>query len=241
MCKYWFIVSFIISTFLFAQESFEIEYEEVSIPRLLDKNGNDEKLSDDMIEALSVPKNYLLQVKGNKSVFAKIERINNSQSSGSVTMYGIFSRNVLLDFDQNIQKIEWEIESKKYIVIDTISARYQFNLTREKSTLLGFNVKQATFVNNDYKTIIWYSSDLPNRFGPKDFVNLPGLVLSVESYYKDEPKPRYTLKALSIKENEKLVFKNLFKAKEVSKYEFEKLKNEYNNKMSNDALGVDKE
>ena len=89
-----------------AQEALEIEYEEVSIPRIIGKDGKEEKLDDDFIKALSVPKNYVLQIEKGKSVFSKIEKINNSQGKASVTMYGIFSYNFEQDFNQNKMKQE---------------------------------------------------------------------------------------------------------------------------------------
>lgn len=96
-----------------AQDALGIEYEEVSIPRLFGKDGKEEKLGDDFIKALSVTKNYVLQIEKGKSVFSKIEKINNSQGNALVTMYGIFSYNFEQDFNQNKMKQEWMIENKK--------------------------------------------------------------------------------------------------------------------------------
>lgn len=132
-----------LSSQLFAQKGLEVEYEEVAIPRILDKNGNDEKLSDELLEALSVPKYYLLQIKDSKSNYSKTERVNNSQSGNSVQFFGVLSYNIQIDFAENQSKQEWLIESKKYIVVDTISRKSDYQLTREKSTFLGFNTRCA--------------------------------------------------------------------------------------------------
>lgn len=240
--KYILIFISLFSIALNAQNGLEIEYEEVSIPRIIGKDGKEEKLEDDFIKALSVPKNYVLQIENGKSVFSKIEKINNSQGNASVTMYGIFSYNFEQDFNQNKMRQEWMIENKKYLVTDTISTHYKYELTQEKSTYLGFDVKQAVvkYENND-KSIIWYTPDLPKRFGPKEFINLPGLVLKVESMRNGIIDPSYSLKATSVVAKNNIDFKKLFKAKEITKADFEKLKIDYHKQNSNDNQGVDKD
>lgn len=235
------IVFVLLTVQLFAQKGVEIEYEEISIPKIFDQNGKEEKLSTELLEAFSVPKLYVLQIKDHVSVFTKIEKINNSQNGSSVQFFGVLPYNSLIDFNQNQFKQEWLIETKKYIVVDSVSINKEYQLTREKSTYLGFNVKQAVIKEGDYTTYIWYASDLPNRFGPRDFINLPGLVLKVESFLNDDPVPRYSLKAKSIHEKDKMILHQLFKAKEISKKDFEKLKAKYDKKMLNEHQGVDKD
>ncbi|MBS7333483.1 MAG: GLPGLI family protein [Weeksellaceae bacterium] len=110
------------------------------------------------------------------------------------------------------------------------------------STYLGFDVKQAIVKYDDNnKSIIWYAPSLPKRFGPKQFINLPGLVLKVESIRNGTIDPSYSLKAISVVTKDHLEFKKLFKAKEISKAEFEKLKDDYNKHNNNEHQGVDKD
>ncbi|WP_291115708.1 GLPGLI family protein [Empedobacter sp. UBA7248] len=225
-----------------AQEALEIEYEEVSIPRIIGKDGKEESLSSEVVKVFALPKNYLLQINKGKSVFTLIERVNNEQGLESVIMLGLLSYNISLDFNQNKMKQEWMIEHKKFIVSDTISTHYKYELTQVKSTYLGFDVKQAVVKYDDNnKSIIWYAPSLPKRFGPKEFINLPGLVLKVESIRNGIIDPSYSLKATSVTTKDHLEFKKLFKAKEISKAEFEKLKADYNQQSSNEYQGVDKD
>ncbi|MGV0924671.1 GLPGLI family protein [Empedobacter tilapiae] len=224
-----------------AQEALEVEYEEVSIPRIIGKDGKEEKLEPEFLQALSTPKNYLLQIKENVSVYTKLEKVNNSQNKSSVQMFGIIPYNVSIDFNKNEMKREWLIEHKRMIVSDTISTHLKYELTQEKSTYLGFDVKQAVVkYDNNNKSIIWYAPSLPKRFGPKEFINLPGLVLKVESIRNGIIDPSYSLKATSVTTKDHLEFKKLFKAKEISKAEFEKLKADYNQQSLNENQGVDK-
>lgn len=107
---------------------------------------------------------------------------------------------------------------------------------------MSFDVKQAVVKYDDNnKSIIWYAPSLPKRFGPKEFINLPGLVLKVESIRNGIIDPSYSLKATSVTTKDHLEFKKLFKAKEISKAEFEKLKADYNQQSSNEHQGVDRD
>ena len=224
----------------FAQHGIEIEYEEVSIPRIIGKDGKEEKLSGDFLAALSVPKNYVLQIKNNQSVFTKLDKVNNSQSENTVIMLGVIPYNILIDFNQNLKKQEWLIEHKKFIVTDTISSPFKYELTQEKATYLGFSVKQAIIkYDEDNKIIIWYAPDLPKRFGPKEYINLPGLVLKIEGFQKGKTEPSYYMKATSVITKDNLEFKKLFKAKEITKQDFKKLEIEYEKNNENQHQGVD--
>jgi len=67
------------------------------------------------------------------------------------------------------------------------------------------------------------------------------LVLKVESIRNEIIDPSYSLKATSVTTKDHLEFKKLFKAKEISKAEFEKLRADYNQQSSNEHQGVDKD
>lgn len=240
--KYLLVIISLLSILTNAQDGLEIEYEEVSIPKFIGPDGKEEKLEDAFIAALSVPKNYVLQIENGRSVFSKIEKINNSQGNATVTLLGIISYNFELDFNQNQLKQEWMIENKKYLVTDTISTHYKYELSPEKSTYLGFDVKQAVVkYDENNKMVIWYAPSLLKRFGPKEFINLPGLVLKVESVQNGKIDPSYSLKATSVTTKDHLEFKKLFKAKEITKTQFEQLKIDYDKHNSNIHQGVDKE
>lgn len=240
--KYLLVIISFFSILTNAQDGLEIEYEEVSIPKFIGADGKEEKLEDAFIAALSIPKNYVLQIENGRSVFSKMEKINNSQGNATVTLLGIISYNFELDFNQNQLKQEWMIENKKYLVTDTISTHYKYELTPDKSTYLGFDVKQAVVkYDENNKMVIWYAPSLPKRFGPNEFINLPGLVLKVESIKNGKIDPSYSLKATSVVMKNNIDFKKLFKAKEITKAQFEQLKIDYDKHNSNIHQGVDKE
>lgn len=92
------------SSFISAQKSFVVDYEQVSIPRILNKDGSAQKLEKDLLESLSIPTFYELQINDKQSYYSKVERINNSQSGNSVTFIGVLPKNLFLDFEKNVRK-----------------------------------------------------------------------------------------------------------------------------------------
>ncbi len=59
-----------------------------------------------------------------------------------------------------------------------------WTLVEGTTKILGYTCKKAIKVKQSSKgkkeTILWYTEEIPVKFGPKDFYNLPGLVLKVE-------------------------------------------------------------
>lgn len=137
-------------------------------------------------------------------------------------------------------KREWLIEHKRMIVSDTISTHLKYELTQEKSTYLGFDTKQAVIKYDDNnKIIIWYAPSLPKYFGSNEYINLLGLVLKVEGCQNGKIDPTYYLKATSVITKDDLEFKKLFKAKEITEADFEKLKTDYNEQKNNENVDKD--
>ncbi|MBQ0147978.1 MAG: GLPGLI family protein [Flavobacteriaceae bacterium] len=72
------------------------------------------------------------------------------------------------------------------------------NLTRERSTINGFNVTKANGTDDEFQNlVVWYSNDLPYRDGPYRFANLPGLIVKAE-FNTNEFKTIFTLKEIQI-------------------------------------------
>ena len=225
--------------FAFAQSGITIQYEQVSIPKFPKSEGaGGAQIDARLKEALARPTFYELNIKDQQSFYSKIDRIDNSQGLKVVYASGIFARNLLLDFNQNLSKREWEVDGKKYIVADSI-LKENYELTREKAMILGYETKKAIINTDKNKTEIWYAPALPSKFGPSTFVNLPGLVLKVVSTYKDEDEPRFTINATSVELKDNQNLKSLFKGKEISAQEFKAIENEYERRLSEDE-GISK-
>ncbi len=67
----------------------------------------------------------------------------------------------------------------KYLVVDS-STKYDWIFLDDTKMLLGYKCKPALVVNekND-STLVWYTPEIPQPFGPMGLVGLPGLILEV--------------------------------------------------------------
>ena len=223
-----------------AQNKLVITYEQVSVPKFLKPDGTVEVLDKDFLDVLKRPTFYELEIVDQQSMYSKIERVNNSQGGNSVIMSGLLPKNSFFDFGKNIQKREWDMDVKKFIVVDTISS-LDYQLTRDKSTYLGYAVKKAIVKQNNLSYTVWYSPELPSKFGPSTFVNFPGLVLKVELFDDNEKDASYTLKATEVKLQDNLELKKLFKAKEITANEFKLVEEDFQKRINESYQGVDKD
>ena len=220
---------------MFAQSGLIVQYEQVSIPTFPKSEGvGGAQIDARLKEALSRPTFYELHVQEDQSFYSKIDRIDNSQGLKVEYVGGIFSRNLFFDFKENLQKREWEVDNKKYIVTDSI-LKLNYELTREKSMILGYEVKKAVINSELMNTEVWYAPALPPKFGPSTFTNLPGLVLKVVSIYKDEDEPRFTLNATSVELKDHQKLKSLFKGKEISPQDFKVMQDEFDQKSKKET------
>ena len=223
-----------------AQNKLVITYEQVSVPKFLKPDGTIEEFDKELVDILKRPTFYELEIVNQQSMYSKIERVNNSQGGNSVTMSGLLPKNSFFDFSKNIQKRVWDMDVKKFIVVDSIPT-LNYQLTRDKSTYLGYTVKKAILKENNSVISVWYSPDLPSKFGPSNYVNFPGLVLKVELLDAEGKEPSFTLKATEIKLQDDLELKKLFKGKEMTKAEFKLVEDDFQKRIKESDQSVDKD
>lgn len=221
-----------------SQDKLVISYEQVSVPKILKPDGTVEEFDKEILDVLKRPTFYELEIVGQQSMYSKVERLNNSQGGNTVIMSGLLPKNSFFDFGNNIQKREWDMDVKKFIVVDSIPA-FNYQLTRDKSTYLGYAVKNAILKKDNYIISVWYSPDLPAKFGPSTYVNFPGLVLKVELLDAEGKEPSFTLKATEIKLQDNLELKKLFKGKEITVAEFKLIEEEFQKRSNESFNGVD--
>ena len=220
--------------FLQAQDDLIIDYELSIIQRQKDKTG----VVDEFYKFLKEPKPYKLQITKGKSYYYKIDKILNNQGN-KFQIIGNFSPNTFYDFTNNISKKEETIGNKTYIVSDSINVKYNYTLLRESSKYLGYNVKIATYKKDNWSIKVWYATDLPAKFGPEDYIGLPGLVLRVETFMNDSIEPNYIVKATNIEIVKNLELKPITKGIEISREKFKILNNELEAKQNLDNIGVE--
>ena len=176
MLKYLFLILPIIG---FAQDAVRVEYE---VRQEFDRS-NIKQTSARMEEMLvnSENKRYYFElfVNATNSNFTEIERINNEQGRGiSVGLLSNVSSNIYKDFNSK-ELYENNKMKPKLFIKDSIQT-FPWVLSKEKSTILGYKVRKATYTNPTQTVEAWYAPDLPFRDGPSRFNGLPGLILKIK-------------------------------------------------------------
>ena len=88
-------------------------------------------------------------------------------------------------------EVNWPSKKDKYLIVDT-SKKFNWIFWDDIKLVLGYKCKPALMVNekND-STLVWFTPEIPEPYGPVGFYGLPGLVLEVydqrwnSNYYAD--------------------------------------------------------
>lgn len=130
---------------------------------------------------------YTLKTNGEVSIYQLNEKINNAQTGRT------FIKRRIERFDKEptfkylnkgiYQKVIEMRGMKKYLVQDSLN-RINWEITREKSKILNFEVRKATGMLNGNEITAWFAPKLAIKDGPATFSGLPGLILKVD--FKDK-------------------------------------------------------
>jgi GLPGLI family protein len=108
-------------------------------------------------------------------------------------------------------------DEKGYVVKDT-TPKLNWNIKTEEKTIAGYNCSRAEVYFRGRNYIAWFTTALPNSFGPWKFNGLPGLILEVydtellftwqakkiKTISKELKIPKFNYKIVSMKDSEKL-------------------------------------
>ncbi len=126
-----------------------------------------------MLMKTSRPERFRLIFNENESRYEIIKRMNSdidSKINLSKILGGsnkIFYHNIKTSiqyYNENFSGEDWSV----------FYENYNYKLTKEKKTVLGFLCYKATFGKGRYA---WYTPEIPVNFGPGKYNGLPGLVL----------------------------------------------------------------
>ena len=213
----------------FGQDKFKVEYERRYFTVVLNSTPEKAKQLED---AFSKPKYIELLVDGNRCSSKEVERIDNSQGQRykMEIIGGYRDLETYFDFDQNAKIVSREMDSKIYLINDTISA-HKWNITRETKTINGYEARKAILKDQHFEKIAWYAPTIKSKCGPSDFNGLPGLLLELKSTSLKDQNQYSTYKLEMIKVDEKLKIQEPIKGKKVSLIEFDKIEEEYSKKV----------
>ncbi|AFL97295.1 GLPGLI family protein [Ornithobacterium rhinotracheale] len=193
MKKLFSIFSLLAFLFVFGQETTEnlvIHYQsivKIDLPAIL-KNVPEQyrAQTEAMLKAEAekgITVDYTLKTNGQKSIFSLDEKIDNSQTQGGIIAMQIkmadkepFFKNI----KEGYYKKGFSVPSlPQYLIKDSLNT-IKWELTREKSQVLGYEVRKAVGEKDGQKFIVWYAPKLNIKDGPNILSGLPGLVLKAE-------------------------------------------------------------
>lgn len=87
----------------------------------------------------------------------------------------LFNKNSDLVYSE----VNWPSKKDKYLIVDT-SKKFNWIFWDDTKLVLGYKCKPALMINekND-STLVWFTLEIPEPYGPVGFYGLPGLVLEV--------------------------------------------------------------
>ena len=179
------------SFFLFAQsEKLNITYStEFKVPEGTDLSSlisNAEDFADSpeikqmIIKKLLEPEFSNLIIQQNISVFTPIDKIDNKQYTSELNV-NVNNPKILIYKETDSKKYykTTYIGNKDVIIMDDLP-NYNWTVTRETKTILGYETKKAIGEINNNKVVAWYTTAIPNKTGPFNYWGLPGLILEIE-------------------------------------------------------------
>ena len=183
---------------------------------------------------------YELLVTSKTSFFKKIDKINNSQKSGGITL-GISSAvgsNVFKDFNKGLFYEEKVMDAKTFVQ-DSLQ-QFPWQIIEEEKEILGYIVKKAIYSNTNQTVEAWFAPQLAFQDGPTKFNGLPGLILEIKFLmpFASDMDTYIIYKAINIKEN-KLKIELPKNTKIISKEENQKELEKYKLRLPN--TGIDKD
>ena len=162
-------ISILFGTFLFGQEKLKVTYEEVSDLEVLRELG---------IEISG--RTFHLIVANEESDYSSIEKINNSQNLSGNRIIDLPKSAIYKNTKELFSLQSDKIGNENYLVQDSLT-QFNWELTREAKTILGFPVRKAMTTNKNAMVTAWFSPQLKFNTGPDQFWGLPGLILEIES------------------------------------------------------------
>lgn len=237
--------------FLNAQEFVVIEYElHKSTDKIAFDKLSEGKVSDDfmkqLIDKLFQTFSYQLVTNKNESNFSWMEKINNSQENDMFSkMFPADMGDIgLLYKDLKEKKYLWDKDDDDHLVVSDSLKKFDWQITNEKSEILGYEVRKATAEKDSTKYEAWYASKLNISNGPELYDGLPGLILkTVEIRNTDLGEFTNTYLAVSLKVDKKKKITKPEKGKFISNDEYQKIKEERKAKRNKfrREKGVDKD
>lgn len=215
--KLLFLTLFFEFSILFAQEKLEIKYQ---FEYAYDLSKAEKPSTLDFYKATNENKGeYTLITSKTEATFSPIEKLNNQQNpfAGKISIlpptdsyYLNYTTNEIVELKQ--------MPTKSFIVKDILPT-FQWVIQKEKTKLLGYDVKRATATQNNMTYEAWFATQLNFKSGPFRFNGLPGVILQLTE--TDAQGHQKITKAFEVKINDKAKIERPTKGEVISKEGYE--------------------
>ncbi|SHN77800.1 GLPGLI family protein [Flavobacterium fryxellicola] len=181
------------SNFIFSQKSVKIIYEQKFIRSDSFFNQIPEKDRESLKEIMNKAEVHVLMCNENASLYknADLKEVvipgKGLVAPNTIDQGLVFKpyKNWLFKDYSNNAVIELKKVDENEYYIKRPFRKEEFIFDEKKKIIEGFNCKSAFLVKPNNDTIqYWYTQDIPVLDGPVDDINLPGLILSIESKKK---------------------------------------------------------
>lgn len=220
----------LISLNLFAQDKLVVDYKfnyDFDLSKVHDKKKLDFYTANNNYSTF-----FQLVTTHEESYFGKIEKINNNQKSNSdvIIMEGP-AGNFYTNLKDKYSLFSIDLNGKKLIVKDSIKA-LDWNLTKEKDKILGYEVRKAVYNKDKFSVEAWYAPKLNFKNGPNKYYGLPGIILKiVETVDSKDGYQKQIFTATEVKLEDKAKIEIPTKGKLVTQQEFDQIIADMNKKF----------
>lgn len=216
---------------IYAQQKILVTYKVKFAGEIFQKK-KDDKISEDLAkdflgteEKISSIE-FKLQIDNHKSLFKSSPIMETDNGSNNMTMAKIslcYDDIYYRDVGNQIVIKETNLGSKKYYVNEKFDT-YNWEFVNEEKKIDGYKCYLAKTKFSHLDVYAWYCPALPFSTGPRDYGNLPGLILELQigKLYFETKKIEF--------DNNLVVDYDLSKIKTISEIEMNKLINEFTQK-----------
>lgn len=133
------------------------------------------------------------------------------------------STEVIKTYPDYKRTLKRSISSNRFLMV--YDKKLNWEISKEKSKVLGYDVQMATTVLHGRKWKVWFAPEIPIPDGPHEFYGLPGLIVKAEDSKGDHQFTLIATKKVAVDSDEMLSKKN--KEIIVDKEKFRKLWSDY--------------
>lgn len=176
-----------------AQELLRVEYDNYrtydasKVEFQMQVNGvklSKEQTMQHLNEQMKKPSVFELIVSKNESIYTAFQKLDNNNEGLKTTTVSISSKSgngaLYKNVNENYSLHVASGMGKDFLIKEDLK-KYDWKMTRESKSIMGYEVKKATAIVDSVQVIeVWYAPSLVFVNGPDKYQGLPGLILEIK-------------------------------------------------------------